>query len=80
MFMTDVTENRYPDAERFHPLNETVWTSSMLIKPTGYVRETAYDLAAKEQHLSEYRDVDVSPNWEGVPEFGDWEHFGKFGR
>ncbi|MDA3803986.1 hypothetical protein ACMT9U_06535 [Clavibacter sp. Sh2036] len=80
MFMTNVKENRYPDAERFHPLNESVWSQSIVIEPTGYVKEVAYDLLAKERHLSEYRDVDVSPNWEDVPEFGDWERFGEFDR
>ncbi|MDA3803985.1 hypothetical protein ACMT9U_06530 [Clavibacter sp. Sh2036] len=80
MFMTDVTEHRYPDAERFRPLNEAVWYESMLIKPTGYVKETVYDYSVNETHLSEYKDVDVTANWEDVPEFGDWERFGKFGR
>jgi hypothetical protein len=80
MFMRHVMESRYPDADRFHPLNESIWSESMVIEPTGYVKETVYDYSVNETHLSEYRDADASPNWEDVPEFGDWERFGKFDR
>jgi hypothetical protein len=80
MFMTDVTKHRYPDADRFHPLNEAVWYESTLIKPAGYVKEVVYDYSVNETHLSEYRDVDVRENWEDVPVFGGWERFGEFDR
>jgi hypothetical protein len=80
MFMTNIKESRYPDGDRFHPLNESIWNESIVIDQTGYVKHVVYGYSVNETHLSEYRDVDVSENWEDVPVFGDWERFGEFDR
>ncbi len=80
MFMESVVEHRYADDTSFHRMNESRLVEEMVIRPDGYVKQFVNDYTTNETHISEYRGVDVSGNWEKVPVFGDWEGFGRFER
>jgi hypothetical protein len=80
LFMSHVTEHRYPGRPQHYGLDEALYVAQYLYKPDGYTKEVVIDDSDPTTHVSEYRDVDVSRHWEPVPEFGVWESLGQFKR
>jgi hypothetical protein len=80
LFMSHVTEHRYPGRPQHYGLDEALYVAQYLYKPDGYTKEVVMDDSDPTTHVSEYRDVDVSRHWEPVPEFGVWESLGQFKR
>jgi len=80
LFMSHVTEHRYPDDGRHHGLHEATFVEEFLFRPDGYVKRVVMDESDSMTHASEYRDVDVAQHWQEVPGFGDWEPLGVFSR
>ncbi|KZC96525.1 MULTISPECIES: hypothetical protein [Clavibacter] len=80
LFMSNVTEHRYPADRSFHRINEANAVEEFVFKPEGYAKHVVMDDADPLTHVSEYREVKMDRHWERVPQFGDWEHLGKFDR
>ncbi|MFT2710877.1 MULTISPECIES: hypothetical protein [unclassified Clavibacter] len=73
LFLAQVSERRYPDADRYMGLNEAVQVETIQFDPKDNTMKRAIrDLQKATVETMEYRDVDLRANWEPIPEFGHW--------
>jgi hypothetical protein len=77
MFLSELTEYTYPDDGKRYTQGDCTIVESFIYRPDGYVRSRLDDNARPTIEVTEYRDVDVSAHWEDIPEFGNWEPFGR---
>lgn len=72
LFLSTVIRYEYPDKPGWHGQNEATLVEEIAYTPEGVCRITLDDTSKPTIEITDYRDVDVTPNWEAVPAFGDW--------
>lgn len=72
LFLTNAVTYEYPDDKK-HELDESTQTDNMRFKPAGEVVTHRRIKATRSVQKAEQDGVDVSGNWEDIPEFGEWD-------
>lgn len=78
LFLEFVTNWKYPDGAVL--LNQAHQIEEVRYTPKGIVRHERKDKGAGERIIYDISDVDVSLNWERIPEFGNWDSIARFDR
>lgn len=78
MFLFNRVRYTYPDEpKQFHQFQATS-IESIGFRENGYMKRKLNDKAKVTTEEWEYSNVDMSDNWEPVPEFGEWADLGKY--
>lgn len=78
LFLAEVTNWKYPEGAVLR--NQANMIERVLYTPEGIVTHQIIDKEATEKTTDKLSDVDVSINWEPVPDFGDWDSLAHFDR
>lgn len=78
LFLDTMTNWKYPDGG--HRLNEANWIKEFEFTPGGNVTVEAIDTTTNDVTTEDYTGVDVSPHWEKIPAFGEWESIIRYDR
>jgi hypothetical protein len=79
LFLHEITNWVYPD-DQFREMNEASVITSARFDPPDLSRVEIRDKVAGEVKEKKYREVDLGPHWEPVPEFGDWLSIARYER
>ena len=80
LFLAEVTRYEYPDASRWYGQNEATLIETISYTPDGVTLQAEHDTVSKRRRVTERDQVDVTPHWEPIPEFGDWSGLGRLDR
>lgn len=72
LFLATSLRYTYPPEEKFYWQNEHIGFVELKYQTSGVVQRIDDVKTNPTQRVTEYRDVDVQPNWEDIPEFGNW--------
>lgn len=78
LFLAEVTNWKYPEGAVLR--NQANRIERVFYTAEGIVTHQVIDKEANEKTTDKLSDVDVSINWEPIPEFGDWESVARFDR
>lgn len=79
LFLFNMIKYGYPD-DQPRTLSGSNRTEEFTFQENGLVRTVTVDDETNEKVTSDYSDVDVEPNYEPVPRFGEWDSLARFHR
>lgn len=79
LFLDEMTRWEYPSPES-RSLIDARLIETIFYSQDGTVRDEIIDKTAAQRRVTDRHSVDVSPNWEPAPEFGDWLSVSRFDR
>ena len=80
LFLDYVTRYEYPDSSRFYRQNKATLIETISYTPEGVTLQAENDRINRRRRITERDQVDVTPHWEPIPEFGDWSGLGRLER
>jgi hypothetical protein len=78
MFLFNTKEYKYPDEPRQFLQHEWLSVESFVFKVDGSMTRRLNEKSRPTIEEWEYHDVDMSDNWEPIPEFEQWDAIGKY--
>lgn len=73
LFMEKSIKYHYPDDSCFARMNEADIVTVINYQPDGITYVTTDDITRPDIERTSYEGVNITPNWEPMPKFGDWE-------
>ena len=67
----------YADRNRLNRMNDAIILKTVDYDPAGVGRITTDDKSQPTIERVSYDNVDISDNWEAIPEFGNWDSLGR---
>lgn len=78
LFLHVVTNWKYPEGAVLR--NEASVIEEVCFTTDGVVTHEVADKSAEVRTIRHISDVDVAPNWDDIPAFGEWESVSRFDR
>lgn len=80
LFLKHVFIYEYPDDDPDLRVGKASRRTEVTYHGDDRLTQVVTDKEAQTKETSEYSDIDFAPNWEAVPEFGDWTSVARYDR
>jgi hypothetical protein len=79
MFLQGIVHYTYADDSNYYRLSQSAVVDSLDFRAEdSYMEYRVDDHSQPTVEVREYRDVDLSANWEPLPAFGEWDKFVRY--